>query len=70
MNKINYKYELGDLVVSSQYYKSSPRHYGIIVERVDKMGMLRRLYRVNWIDSGYDSRWIFEDQLLRVEDEI
>ena len=70
MNKINYKYELGDLVVSSQYYKSSPRHYGVIVERVDKMGMLQRLYRVNWIDSGYDSRWIFEEDLLRVDDGV
>ena len=65
MNKINYKYELGDLVVSSQYYKSSPKHYGIIVERVDKMGMLERLYRVNWVDS-YDSRWP-EDDLQKVE---
>jgi len=67
MNKINYKYELGDLVVSSQYYKSSPKHYGVIVERIEKMGMLRNLYRVNWIEGGYDSRWIFEDNLLKVE---
>ena len=70
MKKINYKYELGDLVVSSEYYKSSPKHYGVVVERVDKMGMLKRLYKVHWIEGGYDSRWIFEDQLLRVEDGV
>ena len=70
MNKINYKYELGDLVVSSRYYESSPRHYGVIVERVDKMGMLHRLYRVNCIESGYDSRWIFEDDLIKVDNGV
>mgnify|MGYP003146084208 CR=1 FL=1 len=70
MNKINYKYKLGELVVTSAYYRNSPDHYGVIVERVDKMGMLKRLYRVNWIDSGYDSRWIFEDDLLRVDDGV
>ena len=68
MNKIDYKHNLGDLVVSSQYYKSSPRHYGVIVERVDKMGLLTKLYRVNWIDTGFDSRWIFEDDLIKVDD--
>ena len=70
MNKIDYKHNLGDLVVSSQYYKSSPRHYGVIVERVDKMGLLTKLYRVNWIDTGFDSRWIFEDDLQKVNDEV
>ena len=70
MNKIDYKYELGDLVVVSRYYKSSPKHYGVIVERVDKMGMLHRLYKVHWVDGGYDSRWIFEDDLLKVNDGV
>ena len=70
MNKIDYKYELGDLVVVSQYYKSSPKHYGVIVERVDKMGMLHRLYKVHWVDGGYDSRWIFEGDLLKVDDGV
>ena len=70
MNKIDYKYELGDLVVVSRYYKSSPKHYGVIVERVDKMGMLHRLYKVHWVNGGYDSRWIIEDDLLKVDDGV
>ena len=70
MNKINYKYQLGDLVVSSQYYKSSPKHYGVVVERVDKMGIKRFLYQVNWLKTGFDNRWIHEDDIVKVNDAV
>jgi len=68
MNKIDYKYKLGDLVVTSAYYRNSPQYFGIVVKRERFSGIKRFLYQVNWLKTGFDNRWIHEDDIVKVDD--
>ena len=65
MNKLDYKHNLGDLVTTKRHDWES-HYFGIITER-RSMDALTRVYRVHWTESGPDTRWIYESNLLAVQ---
>ena len=60
MNKLPYKYNLGDLVKPKR-----EQEIGVITNRMFLNGY--SMYQVRWVYWGPDKRWLFDDDIEKVE---
>jgi hypothetical protein len=60
MNKLPYKYNLGDLVKLKE-----EEEIGMIANRTIFQGY--SMYQVHWAYWGPDKRWLFSDDIEKVE---
>ena len=59
MNKLPYKYNLGDLVKLKQ-----EEEIGMITNRIIHCGY--SMYQVRWVYWGPERRWLFDDDIEKV----
>ena len=59
MNKLPYKYNLGDLVKLKE-----EEEIGMITNRMIHCGY--SMYQVNWAYWGPEKRWLFDDDIEKV----
>ena len=60
MNKLPYKYNLGDLVKLKH-----EEEIGVVTNRMNHWGY--SMYQVRWAYWGPDKRWLFDDDIEKVE---
>lgn len=60
MNKLAYKYNLGDLVKLKH-----EEEIGVVTNRMNHWGY--SMYKVRWVYWGPDKRWLFDDDIEKVE---
>ena len=60
MNKLPYKYNLGDLVKLKR-----EEEIGVVTNRMNHWGY--SMYQVRWVYWGPDKRWLFDDDIEKVE---
>ena len=60
MNKLAYKYNLGDLVKLKR-----EEEIGVVTNRMNHWGY--SMYQVRWVYWGPDKRWLFDDDIEKVE---
>jgi hypothetical protein len=64
MNKLDYKYELGELVQIYPTIQTSLTDFGFVIQRKKSIGF-SYLYRIHWSSDGNDERWVPESDIKK-----